>query len=88
MTSMPEIQQARVALPGGTSPERAERVSRLIFDHLQRTLDRDRARTEGAPRVVPHLVVPPLELEWESMDDEGIARAGAAWIYRWIKATE
>lgn len=85
---MAEIQQARIELPTGTSPERAERISRLIFDHLQRTLNRDHTRTAGASRVVPHLVVPPLELEWDSLDDEQIARTGAAWIYRWLKATE
>jgi hypothetical protein len=85
---MPEIQHAEIELPAGTSAERAERVSRLIFDHLQRMLSRDESRMKGAPRVVPHLVVPPLELEWESMDDAQIARAGATWIYRWLNATE
>ena len=85
---MPEIQHGKVALPAGTSPERAERVSRMIFDHLQRLLGRERPRTSGAARVVPHLVVPPLELEWDVMDDDAIARTGAAWIYRWLKATE
>jgi hypothetical protein len=85
---MHEIQQARLEVPAGTSPARAEIVSRMIFDHLQRMMDRDRGRTSAAARVVPHLVVPPLELDWSHSDDDSVARAGASWIYRWLKATE
>ena len=85
---MSEIQQARLQMPEGTTPARAETVSRMIFDHLQRMMDRERSRTSAAGRVVPHLVVPPLELDWSEMDDDSVARAGAQWIYRWLKASE
>jgi hypothetical protein len=78
------VGRARVRLDG-CSPERAERVSRLIFDHLQRMLARD-CLSGGTPRVVAHLRVPSLEVRWEQMDDDAIARTGATWIYRWLQA--
>lgn len=78
-----EIQDARVTADGCT-PERAERVSRLIFDHLQSMIGCGGWRA-GAARVVPHLQVPSLEVEWDVMDDDAIARQGATWIYRWLQ---
>jgi hypothetical protein len=78
-----EIEQAHVRVNGCT-PERAERVSRLIFNHLQGMLGRDCLRA-GAPRVVPHLHVPSLEVDWDTMEDDVIARQGAIWIYRWLQ---
>jgi hypothetical protein len=85
---MPEIEQASVTVQAEScTPERAERVSRMIFQHLEKILTRECGRA-GASRVVPHLHVPSLEVEWGSMDDDAIARAGATWIYRWLKATE
>lgn len=68
----------------GCSPERAQRVSRLIFEHLQRLLARD-CGAGGAPRVLAHLQVPSLEVDWERMDDDEIARTGATWIHRWLR---
>lgn len=79
------VDQATVVADGCT-PERAERVSRLIFNHLQGMLARHCGRP-GAPRVLPHLRVPSLEVDWETADDETIARQGAAWIYRWLTTT-
>jgi hypothetical protein len=85
---MPQIKQASVTVPAEScTPERAERVSRMIFEHLEKILTREDGRA-GASRVVPHLYVPSLEVEWDSMDDDAIARTGATWIYRWLKATE
>ena len=68
----------------GCTPERAERVSRLIFNHLQGMLARHGV-CPGTPRVLPHLRVPSLEVDWDAADDETIAREGAAWIYRWLR---
>ena len=86
---MPEIERAKMTLPAGTTPERAQIVSRMIFEHLLRIVRRDATfRTGAASRVVNHLVVPPLEIEWDESDNDTIARTGAAWIYRWIKASE
>jgi hypothetical protein len=85
---MPEIKHANVTISAeNCTPERAERISRMIFEHLEKVLTRECGRA-GAPRVVPHLHVPSLEVEWESMGDDVIARTGATWIYRWLKATE
>jgi hypothetical protein len=81
-----EIRHALVSAQGCT-PERAERVSRLIFNHLQGLLARDCWRA-GAARVVPHLQVPSLEVEWQTADDDAIARQGAAWIYRWLRTAD
>jgi hypothetical protein len=77
------IEEATVVTDGCT-PERAERVSRLIFNHLQGMLARHGQRP-GAPRVVAHLQVPSLEVDWNAADDEAIAREGAAWVYRWLR---
>jgi hypothetical protein len=84
---MPVVEHARVTVPEGCTPERAERVSRMIFMHFERMLNRECGRA-GPARVVPHLVMPSLELAWSTMDDDAVARAGATWIYRWLKATE
>lgn len=85
---MAEIQDAKLSMPEEMPRDRALRVARLLFDHLQRLLDRDPTAATGGGRVVPHLVVPPLELDWDSMDDDRIAREGAVWVYRWLRASE
>ncbi len=77
-----DVEQATVVAEGCT-PDRAVRVSRLIFNHLQGMLARQ-CFNPGAARVVPHLRVPSLDVDWDGMDDEQIAREGAAWIYRWL----
>ena len=79
-----EIEQAHVRVDG-CAPDRAERVSRLIFNHLQGMLGRD-VPADGASRVVPHLHVPSLEVDWDTMDDDAIARQGATWIHRWLQS--
>ena len=78
-----DVRHATV-MTDGCTPDRALRVSRLIFNHLQGLLARQ-CLHPGVPRVVPHLRVPSLEVDWDAMDDEAIAREGAAWIYRWLR---
>ena len=53
---------------------------RLTFDHVQQMLDAHRPRLPAA--VVDHLRVGPVPVSLEGMDDEEIARASAAEIYR------
>ena len=85
---MTRIAQAKVTMPAqGCAPERAERLSRLIFYHLEGILTED-CRRLGAARAVTHLEVPPLEVDWNQTDDDTIARQGAAWIYRWLGTAE
>jgi hypothetical protein len=82
---MTEIEQASVTMKG-CSPERAERISRLIFCHLEEMLGPGCFRA-GAPRALPHLRVPSLEVDW-TLADDAIARDGATWIYRWLRSAE
>jgi hypothetical protein len=80
-----EIERVQVRAEG-CSADRAERVTRLIFSHLHTMLAQGCLRP-GARRVVPHLHVPSLEVDWDEMDDDAIARQGAAWVYRWLQTT-
>jgi hypothetical protein len=74
------VKRAQVRVEGCT-PERAQRISRLIFHHLQQLFARG-GLGAGTPRVVAHLQVPSLEVDWGAMDDDAVARTGALRIYR------
>ncbi len=79
-----EIDEAQVGFEApGCSGERAERLARRMFSHLNGMLEPGCMRVRSALRLA-HVEPPPLELDWQNMDDEAIARAAAAWIYRWI----
>ena len=85
---MAEIGQARVKIDAtGMSRERAERIARLVFYHLHAALSSGHLDF-GPPRTVAHMSVPALEVNTAEMDDDAIARRGAAWIYRWMRNAE
>jgi hypothetical protein len=65
---------------GGGHEHRAPTISRLTFDHVQQMLDARRPRLPTA--VVDHLRVGPVPVSLAGMDDDEIARASAAEIYR------
>jgi hypothetical protein len=65
---------------GGGHEHRASTISRLTFDHVHQMLDAHRPRLPAA--VVDHLRVGPVRVSLAGMDDEEIARASAAEIYR------
>ena len=77
-----EIDEVRMSFTGA-KPDgaRVERVSRLIFEHVHTMMDgslRDlEQRTE-----ISYLGVGPIHVSFDAMDDETIAREGAAEIYR------
>jgi hypothetical protein len=75
-----DVQRAQVRVEGCT-PDRAERISRLVFYHLQQMFARG-GLVPGTPRAVTHLQVPSLEVDFGLMDDDTIARTGALQIYR------
>jgi hypothetical protein len=71
----------RVSLANaGGHERRAESISRLMFDHVQRLVE-----TRGAPLrggSLGRLSAGPVRLSLDAMDDDAIARASAAEVYR------
>lgn len=77
-----EFGQVRMSFQnGGSQPERAERISRLVFERLQQMLERERQHLGSSP-VIDHLEVPPIDVSLETMDDQTIAGQCAEVIYR------
>lgn len=60
---------------------RAERIARLTFEYVQEVLESTLSHLSSNV-VIEHLEVPVIEVSFETMDDETIARASAAGIYR------
>lgn len=61
--------------------ERVERISRLIFEYVQQMMVRELQHLDSN-MVIEHLEIPPIQVSFESMDDEAIAQASTAEIYR------
>ncbi|MBL7188290.1 MAG: hypothetical protein ISS70_18350 [Phycisphaerae bacterium] len=77
-----EFGEVRMSLQnGGKQPERAERISRLVFERLQQMLERERQHL-GSSQVIDHLEVPSVDVSLETMDDQTIAGECAEAIYR------
>lgn len=82
---MAEIGTAKVKIEAAQmSRDRAEKISRLVFYHLHAAMASGYLDF-GPPRAVAHMSVPALEVDTAEMNDDAIARRGAAWIYRWIR---
>jgi hypothetical protein len=83
MTARLEFGEVRMSYAGGgrTDAARAEAISRLTFEHVERLLAPALGRLR-ADRHVRHLSVGPVHVSLETMDDEAIARASALEIYR------
>lgn len=60
---------------------RGEAIARLMFDYLRDLIERELQHLD-ADVVVDRLDVPPLTVSFATMDDDCIARAGAASIHR------
>jgi hypothetical protein len=77
--------EVRLSLAGAAGHEhRAERISRLTFDHVHRLLDASRPRLRSG--AVSALRAGPLPVSLDLMDDDAVARASAAEIYRALLA--
>ena len=83
MTNRVEFGQVRMsyAVGAGRDRGRAETISRLTFEHVERLMT-PALRRLGGDRLVKHLSVGPVQVSFETMDDEAIARASASEIYR------
>jgi hypothetical protein len=77
-----EIDEVRMSFTGpGPDGDRAQRVSRLIFEHVHTMMDGSlRDMEQGAE--ISYLGVGPIHVSFDAMDDETIAREGATEIYR------
>jgi hypothetical protein len=82
-----DIDQAQVSIDApDLTAERAERLARLLFDHLL-----SRLRLDGrpaAPRRLPEVRLPALEMDWADLDDDAIARLAAADLHRRLSRPE
>jgi hypothetical protein len=77
-----EIGEVRMSFVNGEDQEqRTEHISRLTFEHVLRLMG---GRISGLSRLahVNYLSVGPIHVSFDAMDDEAIARASAAEIYR------
>lgn len=63
--------------------QRAENISRLTFQYVQRQMERRVSRLP-ASRQLNYVDVAPVHVSFDTMDDDGIARASAHEIYRAI----
>lgn len=67
------LMDAQVSVEG-CAPERAERITRLIFERVEQRLA-EMPRHHISPRSM--LTIPPVEVDWEGMGDTAIAERGA-----------
>jgi len=75
-----EIDEVRMSFnDAGQAAGRAERVSRLIFEHVQAMMDSLNMEQSAE---IDHLDTGPIRVSFDAMDDETIARESAAEIYR------
>jgi hypothetical protein len=88
MTAKMEFGEVRISYGGGgeRQPERAEHISRLTFEHVERLMHPTLRRLSGE-RLVRHLSVGPVHVSFETMDDDTIARRSALEIYRAVLNT-
>lgn len=77
-----EIGEVRMSFTGvGPAAARAERVSRLIFEHVQQMMESSLRDVEESAEI-NYLDVGPISVSFDAMDDETIARESATEIYR------
>ena len=77
-----EIDEVRMSFTGaGHDAGRAERVSRLIFEHVHAMMDGSLRHLEQSAEV-GFLKVGPIRVSFDAMDDETIARESATQICR------
>jgi hypothetical protein len=77
-----EIGEARMALVNGENHSpRMENISQLAFAYVQQLMERELQHL-GAEVTIAHLEIPPIQVAFDTMDDEAIARASAEGIYR------
>jgi len=78
-----EIDEVRMSFTGGAEApaDRAERVSRLIFEEVHSMMDGSLRDIEQNLEI-NYLSVGPIRVSFDAMDDQAIARQSAAEIYR------
>jgi hypothetical protein len=80
------VNDVRMSIVGADVDEsRGEALARLMFDRTRDLLERELQHLD-ADVVIDHLDVPPVTVSSDTMDDEDIARAGAAGIHRALTA--
>lgn len=77
-----EFSEVRIAFSNDVGEAgRTERIARMTFHFLQERLQRELQHiTSGG--TINYLEVPAIEVSFEAMDDETIARLSAETIYR------
>jgi hypothetical protein len=77
-----ELGEARISFANSEKhSERARRIAGLIFERVGELIERDLQHLQSNI-TLDHLEVRPVHVAFDEMDDEGIAQAGAAEIYR------
>lgn len=77
-----EFEEVRMMFTGSEEyRQRAERIARLTFDFVRELLRRD-AQSLAADMDIELLEVAPVNVSFERMNDETIARRGATEIHR------
>jgi hypothetical protein len=83
-----EFEQVTITiLDGGRHVSRAERIGRLTFDRLRGVIERE-GLPEGRDMAVARLEPDAVQVNLDTMDDEAVADAGAAAIYRSLSARQ
>jgi hypothetical protein len=77
-----EIGQVRMSFAGGAPPpERAENISRLAMEQLRLMIE-ERGSSPDDTGVIESLSAGPVRVSLDTMDDDEIARASAAELFR------
>lgn len=76
-----QIGEVRMSFTGAPAVERAERVSRLVFEQVHAMMN-GRLRDMEQSAEIDYLDVGSISVSFDAMDDEAIARASATEIYR------
>ena len=76
-----EFGEVRLSFTNGENhTQRTERIARLTFEYVQEMMERELQHLGS--NVINHLEVPPIQVSFETMADETIARLSAEGIYR------
>ena len=77
-----EFGEVRISFTNSESQaQRTERISQLTFRYLQELMERESQHLSPGANI-NHLQVPVIEVSFETMDDETIARLSAEGVYR------
>lgn len=82
-----EFGEVRMSFTNGENQtQRTERIARLTFEYVQEMMERELQHL-GADVFIEYLEVPPIQVSFETMDDETIAKVSAEGIYHALLQT-